>query len=210
MRPSIALLPVAVLLLCGASQLRADTCNGFTNNLVSNCGFETGTFASWGGTATTSTYDGIDTFDPFTTAHTPYSGTFEAYFGSPSTTVALTQTLATTAPGSYLIQFALLNDTSPASPYTNSFALLFGGNTLFSQSAAAAGAYTLYSVTGATTTTSTPLSFVTRNDGGYFELDSISVTPAASPVVTPEPSSLLLLGSGILGLCSVVKRRLLA
>ncbi len=208
MRKWIAALPAAVLLTCGASQVRADTCNGFTNNLVSNCGFESGSLASWSGTATTasSNYVGVDNGDPFTSVATPYSGTYEAYLGNPASTVALTQTLATTLAGSYLIEFALLNDTSPASPYTNSFSLLFGGSTLFSESAVAASGYTLYSFLGSTSLASTPLSFVSRNDGGYFELDSVSVTAAATPVV-PEPSSWLLLGTGVLGMARRVRRR---
>ncbi len=211
MRKGIAALSVAVLLTLATSQVRADTCNGFTNNLVSNCGFESGSLSSWGGSATTvsSNYVGVDAGDPFTSVTTPYSGNYEAYLGNPSSTVALTQTLATASAGSYLIEFALLNDTSPASPYTNSFSLSFGGNTLFSESAVVAGGYTLYSVLGSTSTASTPLSFVSRNDGGFFELDSVSVTAAATPVV-PEPSSWLLLGTGVLGVAGRVRRRWLA
>lgn len=209
MRQRIAAIPVALFLLCAASPLRADTCNGFANNLVSNCGFESGSLGAWTGTATTigPNYAGVDSGDSFTTAHTPYSGAYEAYLGGYLSTIALTQTLATTTAGSYLIEFALLNDTTPASPYTNSFSLLFGGTTLFSESAVIAGAYTLYAFTGAATSTSTPLSFVSRNDGGYFELDSISVT-AAAPVVTPEPSGWMLLGTGVLGVVGLRRRSL--
>ena len=209
MRNFIAAVPVTILLTLATSQVRADTCNGFTNNLVSNCGFESGSLSSWGGSATTvsPSYVGVDSGDPFTSVTTPYSGNYEAYLGNPSSTVALTQTLATSSAGSYLIEFALLNDTSPALPYTNSFSLSFGGNTLFSESAVVAGGYTLYSFLGSTSAASTPLSFVSRNDGGYFELDSVSVTAAASTPVVPEPSSWLLLGTGVLGMAGRVRRR---
>ncbi len=188
----------AVLLLSLAAH--ADTCNGFSNNLVSNCSFETGSFSNWTGTSTTNIFSGVDSL-------TPYSGRYGAYLGSDGSTAALTQNVNTVAGGLYLIEFALMNDTSPSLGYTNSFALQFGGNTIFSQSAIAAGPYMLYSFTVGTTLTSTPLSFVTRNDAGDFDLDSISVTPSAAISVTPEPSSWLLVATGFAACVSCVKRR---
>ena len=198
---------LAIMLFFGVMQGRADTCNGFASNLVSNCSFETGSLSSWTGTATTASpnYAGVDSGDPFTTAPTPYAGTYEAYLGQVGSTIALTQTLATTAGANYLIEFALLNDTSPAFPYSNSFSLVFGGTSLFSESAVTAGGYTLYSYTGVAASNATALSFVSRNDDGYFELDSVSVSAAA----TPEPSSWMLLASGMLGVAGMARRRLL-
>ena len=209
MRKIIGVLPLAALLLFGFAKAHADTCNSFANNLVSNCGFETGSLSSWTGTATTvgPNYAGVDTGDPFTTLPTPYNGHYEAYLGSPPlTTIGLTQTLSTTNPyGTYLIEFALLNDTSPSLGYTNSFSALFGGSPVFSESAVNAGAYTLYTAVGLSTASSTALSFVSRNDGGYFELDSVSVT-----AVSPAPPTWVLLGTGILGAAGIVRRRTFA
>ena len=114
----IDILPVAVVFLCsGVVQARADTCNGFSTNLVSNCSFESGAFSGWTCTATTSLNSGVDNLSP-------YAGNCEAYLGSVGSSVALTQTLATIVGGSYLIEFALMNDTSPSAGYTNSFSLV--------------------------------------------------------------------------------------
>lgn len=184
---------LAVLLTVAA---HADTCNGFSNNLVANCSFETGSFSNWGGTSTTDVYSDVDSF-------APYAGVYDAYLASEQGTATLTQTLSTVAGTTYLIEFALMNDTNPSTGYTNSFVAQFGGATLLSETAVAMGAYTLYSSTAAATLAATPLTFTSRNDAGGFYLDSVSVTAA-----TPEPSTWLLLATGMAGGVGVARRRL--
>ena len=192
----------ALLILGTTTQAHADTCNGFANNLVSNCGFETGSFAGWSGTSTLDLNSGVDSL-------APYSGTYEAYLGSVRTPTTLSQVLSTVAGSTYLIEFALMNDTSPSTGYTNSFSAMFGANSIFAESAVIAGGYTLYSFSGLATSASTALSFTSRNDGGAFDLDSVSVTGLNIPVsATPEPSSWLLFGTGMIGCAGVVRLRL--
>jgi hypothetical protein len=193
--------------LFGAQSAKADSCNGVSANLINNCAFGTGTFSSWSGSATTDPFSGIDTGDPLALGSTPYNGlTYEAYLGSILSTDTLSQTFATTPGDSYTIEFALLNDTTPSSPYGNSFAADFGAITLLSLSDASADAYNLYSYSEIATGTSTTLSFTEENDEGSWELDSVSVQ-GPPPPPTPEPGTFLLLGSGLLAMAGAARRR---
>ena len=205
------ILPCSLFLvaLSGALAAKAEVCNGVANNLVSNCGFETGDFTGWTGTTTTDLFSGVDNGNTHAIGTTPYEGNFEAFLGSTGPSTTLSQTLATTAGGTYNIEFALLNDTTQLNPYTNSFSVMFDGATLFSETDVAADAYTLYSFSGTATSASTTLSFTSRNDQGDFDLDSVSAASTSSSV-TPEPSSFLLLGTGLLGGMGVLRRRLMA
>jgi hypothetical protein len=204
MRKSITILAVLFVGLLGAQWAKADSCNGVSAgaNLIQNCAFGTGDFTNWSGSATTNPLDGIDTGDPFTTNPTPYNSlTYEAYLGSVGGTDSLSQTFATTIGQQYTIEFALLNDTDPSSEYGNGFLATFGGATLLSEINTPEDGYTLYTFNEDATGTSSTLAFTEENNLGYFELDSVSVE------ATPEPSSFLLLGSGLLALAGAARRR---
>jgi len=55
------------------------------------------------------------------------------------------------------------------------------------------------------TSTTTELEFLGRQDPGYDELTDVSVTTGSS--VTPEPGTLGLLGTGVLGLLGFARRK---
>ena len=48
------------------------------------------------------------------------------------------------------------------------------------------------------------------NDSEAFDLSQLDLVHASEPSYTPEPSSFLLLGSGLAGLAGLIKRKLAA
>ena len=67
--------------------------------------------------------------------------------------------------------------------------------------------YTEYSYNVDATSSSSALDLTLGNNLGEFLLDDVSVVDT-TPVATPEPGSIVLLGTGLLTLAGVARRRL--
>ena len=89
-------LAVFAILGLAAPAARADACS-VAGNIVTNCGFETGTFAGW----TVVDASGFTAV----TAGSAHSGAFGVSTGPVGVPGTLTQTLATTSGGTYTLSF---------------------------------------------------------------------------------------------------------
>lgn len=170
-------------------------CDLVANNLVQNCGFETGTWAGW-------TYTGGT--DPWFMIRgvpgDPHSGNEAALFGAMGTDDTLSQTLATTKGALYTISFWLSNHMSD--PGGADFHLYWDGTDLFDASSAAF-AYTQFTFTVVGQGGDT-LAFAGRQYSSIYRLDDIVVVdPPGNPVPESSGAYFAVLASGLLGLASL-------
>ena len=194
-----ALLVVAALvavLLVGAP-------TAFATNLLNNGSFETGDLTGWTGGGAGGPPE------VFTGSFYAYSGaedgTYYLVMGPVGSDGTLSQTFSDTAGQHYTFSFWFASVGDNPSDFS---AYWDGGTALLSLTNPNTGAnwseYS-YSVTG---TGSDTISFNERDDPGYMALDNVSVSPSGG--TTPEPSSLLLLGSGLLTVGGVIRKKLQA
>lgn len=187
----LSLLIISVLALCAPSIL--------AQNLVVNGGFEAGDFSGWTpvGNFEFSTVNS----GPFYVYSGAQEGAYYATFGPVGMRGGITQSFDDVAgqPVQFTFWLAAVGDDP-------SFAnITWDGNVVYAMSDPnTGGTWTEYSFTE-TATGHDSITFNFRDDPGYIALDNISVVQ--NQQTAPEPSSLMLLGSGVLAAAGVIRRR---
>ena len=191
----LAVVALVAVLLIGAP-------TAFATNLLTNGSFQNGNFSGW------NTSCGLCLVEsgPFYVYPGAQDGDgFYVIMGDVSSDGTFSQTFSDTAGAHYTFSFWFASVGDNPSDFS---AYWDGGTALLSLTNPNTGVnwskYS-YSVTG---TGSDTISFNERDDPGYMALDNVSVSPSGG--TTPEPSSLLLLGSGLLTVGGVIRKKLQA
>ena len=171
------------------------------SNLVTNGSFETGDFTGWTLSGDT-TFTGVCDVSTCPGGFAPEDGNYAAYFGPVGDTATISQTIATIPGDEYSLSFYLAN---PVGGTPNYFSVTFGNSSFSFTNFGVAFGWQQFTLTTVATTDQTNLSFTFRNDPSYWFLDNVTVQQSGGS--TPEPGTLVLFGSGALGLAGFARRK---
>jgi flagellin len=159
-------------------------------NLIKNPGFETGDFSGW-------TRSGNPGFTSVTSSPSfVRSGTFAAFLGPIGSDGFLSQTFATVPGDVYIVSFSMRSDGG----LPNDFNASWDGSQFFSQTNIPLGEYQTFAFKEVAQGSFAVLQFGFRNDPGFLGLDDIAVVNDVAVNPTPEPTTMLLLGTTMAGL----------
>ena len=168
---------------------------------VANGSFETGDFTGWTVSGDTA-FVGVCNVLNCSGGFAPEDGNFAAYFGPVGDTATIAQNIATTPGDSYALSFYLAN---PVGGTPNYFNVTFGSSSFSFSNFGVAFGWQQFTLTTVATSNETPLSFTFRNDPSYWFLDNVTVSQSGGTV--PEPGTIVLFGSGILGIAGIARRK---
>ena len=171
----------------------------FAQNLVQNGSFETGDFTDW------STSGNFEFINVVSGAYYEYSGaqdgTYYVAAGPTESLGIISQSFADTPGAQYVFSFYL----NAVGDNPSEFVAYWNGTPVLDLSNPdTGGVWTLESFTE-TGSGHDSIGFGFQDDPAYIALDNVSV---ASTTTAPEPSSLLLMGTGILAVAGAVRRKL--
>jgi len=190
---TLLVIVAATMLLCAPM--------AFGQNLVTNGSFETGDFTGWN--VTPGTLEEVVT-GPFYVYTGAEDGNYYSVWGNVGSDGSISQTITDTAGQQYVLSFWL----AAVGDSPSDFSAMWDGTTVYSATNPnTGGAWTLFSFDEIGTGHDT-ITFSFRDDPAWIALDNVSVV-ASGTGTTPEPSSFLLLGSGVLGLAGFLRRKLL-
>ena len=163
-------------------------------NFIVNGGFETGDYTGW-----TSGGCGPAGVIGSGAGWLPNSGNYFSVEGAVGCDHTLSQTFSDIASQGLTISFYYGSDGAS----WNDINVYWNGNLIYGSfnDPSTLPNYLLYTF-NVTATGSDTLTIGIRNDPAYQALDDVSVTAS-----TPEPGTLVLMGSGLLGLAGVVRRK---